>query len=74
MVAIKNAEQLQQAVNDYMDRHGLKLKYSRYNPFDNYYNVLTDDYTQLESKVITMKNGKTRVVFKVDGKVKSLYK
>lgn len=74
MVAIKNAEQLQQAVNDYMNRHGLKLKYSRYNPFDNYYNVLTTDYTQLESKVITMKNGKTRVVFKVDGKVKSLYK
>ena len=32
------------------------------------------DYDRLEARIITMKNEKTRVVFKVNGEVTSLYK
>lgn len=74
MVAIKDIKQLEKAVQAYMKRHGMSLKYSQRNYTGNIYNVLTSDYTQLESKIITMKNGKTKVIFKADGKIESLYK
>ena len=74
IMAIKDIKQLEKAIQAYVKRHGMSLKYSQRNYTDNIYNVLTSDYTQLESKIITMKNGKTRVVFKVDGKIESLYK
>lgn len=71
---IKDVYQLEEVVNDYMKRKGMKLKYSRLNIVENSYNVLTMDYTGIEAKIITMKNGKTRVVFKLDGKITSVYK
>lgn len=71
---IKDIYQLEEVVNDYMKRKGMKLKYSRLDIVENSYNVLTMDYTKIESKIITMKNGKTRVVFKLDEKITSLYK
>lgn len=75
MVAIKNVYELEKAVNDYMNRHGMKPKYTSLNHETNTYNVnYTMDYDRLESKIITMKNGKTKVIFKVNGKIESLYK
>ena len=71
---IKDVYQLEEVVNDYVKRKGMKLKYSRLNIVENSYNVLNIDYTEIESKIITMKNGRTKVVFKVDGKITSLYK
>lgn len=75
MAAIKNVYELEKAVNDYMSRHGIKPKYISTNINKQEYNVIyTMDYDRLESKIITMKNGKTKVVFKVNGKIESLYK
>lgn len=75
MVAIKNVYELEKVVNDYMNRHGMKPKYTGINPDKQEYNVYyTMDYDRLESKIITMKNGKTKVIFKVNGKIESLYK
>lgn len=75
MTAIKDVYQLEKIVNAYMERHGMKPKYTSLNPEKQCYNVnYTMDYDRLESRIITMKNGKTRVVFKVNGEVTSLYK
>lgn len=75
MAAIKNVYDLEKAVNAYMERHGIKPKYISTNIDKQEYNVIyTMDYDRLESRIITMKNGKTRVVFKVNGKIESLYK
>lgn len=75
MAAIKDVYELEKAVNDYMERHGIKPKYFSLNTDKQEFNVIyTMDYDRLESKIITMKNGKTRVVFKVNGEVTSLYK
>ena len=74
MTAIKDVYELEKAVNAYVNRHGMELKFTSLSPFGNFYNVRTMDYTEIESKIITMKNGKTRVLFKVDGKISSLYK
>lgn len=74
-MAIKDVYELEQAVNDYMKRHGMKAKYTSLNPDKQSYNVnYTMDYDILESRIIKMRNGKTRVVFKVNGKIESLYK
>ena len=74
MAAIKDIYELELAVNNYMCRHGIKPKYISTNIDKQEYNVIyTMDYDRLESKIITMKNGKTRVVFKVNGKIESLY-
>ncbi|MGN1342056.1 MAG: hypothetical protein ACI4VL_02350 [Bacilli bacterium] len=71
---IKNVYELEEAVNNYMKRKGIELKYSQLDVVENSYNVLTMDYTQIESKIINMKNGRTKVLFKVDGKITSIYK
>lgn len=73
-MAIKNVYELEKAVNDYMSRHGMKAKYTTLNTEKQFYNVnYTMEYDILESRIITMKNGKTKVIFKVNGKIKSLY-
>ena len=74
MAAIKDIYELEKAVNTYMKRNNLQLKYSNRNIDYNYYNVTTTDFKLLESRIIQMKNGKTRVLFKVDGKTTSIYK
>ena len=74
MTAIKNIYQLENAVKDYMSRHGLEEKHSRLNIVNNTYNVDTMNYNRLESKIILMKNEKTKVIFKVNGKITSIYK
>ena len=75
MAAIKDIYELEEVVNAYMNRHGMKPKYISTNIDKQEYNVIyTMDYDRLESKIVTMKNGKTKVVFKVNGKIKSLYK
>ena len=75
MAAITNVYDLEKAVNAYMERHGMKPKWTSLNHEKQFYNVnYTMDYDRLESRIITMKNGKTRVIFKVNGKIESLYK
>ena len=73
-MAIKNIYELEKAVNAYMERHGMKAKYTSLNPMKNFYNVnYTMNYDTLEARIITMKNGKTRTIFKVNGKIVSIY-
>lgn len=73
-MAIKDVYQLEQAVNKYMERHGMKPKWTSLNHEEQSYNVnRTMDYDRLESRIITMKNGKTKVIFKVNGEITSLY-
>lgn len=74
MKAIKDVHALEKAVNDYMERHSLQLQHDFRNNDYNYYNVTTTDFTLLEARIVKTYNGKTRVVFKVDGKIASLYK
>lgn len=75
MAAVKDVYELEEAVNAYMERHGIKPKYISTNIDKQEYNVIyTMDYDRLESRIIQMKNGKTRVVFKVNGEITSLYK
>lgn len=74
MKAIKDVHTLEKAVNDYMERHNLQLKHDFRNIDYNYYNATTTDFTLLEARIVKAYNGKTRVVFKVDGKIASLYK
>lgn len=75
MTAIKDIYELESAVNAYMERHGIKPKYISTNIDKQEYNVIyTMEYDRLESRIITMKNGKTKVLFKVNGKIESLYK
>lgn len=75
MSAIKDIYELEEAVNAYMERHGIKPKYISTNIDKQEYNVIyTMEYDRLESRIITMKNGKTKVLFKVNGKIESLYK
>lgn len=74
-MAIKDVYELEKAVNAYMERHGMKPKWTSLDHTTNTYNVnYTMDYDKLESRIITMKNGKTRVIFKVNGEITSLYK
>lgn len=74
-MAIKDVYELEKAVNDYMKRHGMNPKYTSLDNEKQSYNVnYTMDYDRLEARIITMKNGKTKVVFKVNGKITSLYK
>ena len=75
MAAVKDVYELEEVVNAYMERHGIKPKYISTNIDKQEYNVIyTMDYDRLESKIVTMKNGKTKVIFKVNGKIESLYK
>lgn len=74
-MAIKDVYGLEKAVNDYMKRHGMKPKYTSLDHEKQSYNVnYTMDYDRLKSRIITMKNGKTKVVFKVNGEITSIYK
>lgn len=74
MGAIKDVYTLEKAVNDYMERHNLELKHSFRNIDYSYYNVTTMDFKLLEARIIPMKNEKSKIVFKVDGKLSSIYK
>ena len=74
MAAIKDVYELEKAVNAYMERHGMKPKWTALDHEKKFYNVnRTMDYDRLEARIITMKNGKTKVIFKVNGEVTSLY-
>lgn len=72
---MRTIDELEKAVHAYAEKHGYgpKKMSSRY-PDQLYYSYTDMNYDTLEGKIITMKNGKTRVVFKVDGKITSLYK
>jgi hypothetical protein len=72
---MKTIEELEKAVIAYAEKHGYgPLKMYSYYPDKLYYSYTDINYYKLEGQIITMKNGKTRVVFKVDGKVASIYK
>lgn len=66
---MKNVYELEKAVTEYCNRHGRLPKYTKCYPDDMYYSVSTFDYTDLEAQIIPCKNGKTKTVFKVDGKL-----
>ena len=70
---MKTIGYLEKAVNEYMERHGHKPKYTQRKPDELYYYVEAFDYTELEGQIIPTKTG-SRVVFKVDGKVTSIKK
>lgn len=65
---------LVEAVNAYLERHGHKLKYSKCYPNKKYCYIRTMDYTELEAQIVPMKSGISRVVFKVNGEISSIYK
>lgn len=73
-MAIKDVYELEKAVKDYMSRHRMEEKRSERNITEDFYKVVTMDYDILKSRIIKMKNRKTRVVFTINGKIKSLYK
>lgn len=64
--------ELKSAVLFYCSKHGYMPKYTKCNPEGLYYYVLAMDYTEIEAKIIKMKNGKQKLVFKVDGKIVSI--
>lgn len=70
---MKTMQELKSAVMFYCGKHGYMPKYIKCFPDDLHYEVLTMDYTKLDAKIIQVQNGKTKVVFKVDGKIASLY-
>lgn len=74
MVAIKDVWELEKVVNNYLERHGMRAQWTSLNHVENFYKVRTFDYDRIDSRIITMKNGRTKVVFKVNGEVTSLYK
>lgn len=67
-------EELEQAVVEYCKRHGHTPKHTKRRPSAKYYYVEAMDYTEIEAKIAPMKNGKERVVFKVNGKITSIKK
>lgn len=71
---MKDIYELENAVNEYMERHGMKKKKSSRNITKNTYTVDTMNWNYLESKLVQTKDGKTKAHFKVNGKVTSLYK
>lgn len=71
---MKTIDELEKAVNDYCTRHGMIPQYTKCRPDEKYYFVRSMDYSQMEARILEQKNGKTRVIFKVDGNVTSLYK
>lgn len=71
---MKDIHELKSAVLFYCSKHGYMPKYKKILPDEKYIFIEAMDYTQLEAKIVPMKSGKTKVVFKVDGKVASLYK
>lgn len=74
-MAIKDVYELEKAVNQYIERHGMKPKWTSLNHETNTYNVnRTMDYDRLEARIINTKDGKTKVLFKVNGEVTSIYK
>ena len=73
-MAIKDVYELEKAVNEYMKRHGMKPKWTSLNHETNTYNVnRTMDSDRLEARIINTKDGKTKVLFKVNGEVTSIY-
>ncbi len=71
---MRTADELKQAVDGYMEAHGMQMKKNYFNPFEKTYQVTTMDYTEIDAKIVQCKNGKTKIVFKVDGKVVSIKK
>lgn len=71
---MRTYEELNRAVLFYCSKHGHMPKYIKRYPDEMTISVLAMDYTELDAKIATDKNGKTRVVFKIDGKVASLKK
>lgn len=71
---MKDVYELVKMVDDYMERHGMKLLWNSINNDKLTYDVKTQDYDILNAKIITMKNGKTRVQFKINGDVTSIKK
>lgn len=72
---MKTIDELQKAVVAYAERHeyGMAKMTSRY-PDELYYSYKTFKDDVLEGKIVIMKNGKTKTVFKVNGEVTSIYK
>lgn len=71
---MKTAEQLRKAVDNYMEHHGMEKKKSSFDPFAKTYKVTSMDYTELDAKIVDCKNGNTKLVFKVNGKISSIKK
>lgn len=69
-----DAYELQTLVDDYMARRGWKLKKSSFNLSNMTYTVTTMDYDELDAKLTKCKNGSTKITFKLNGKVTSIYK
>jgi len=71
---MRTIDELEKAVVAYAKRHGHTPKMTSRYPDEKYYSIVSMDYTKMEGKIISMKNGKERVIFKVDGKITSLKK
>lgn len=71
---MKTIQELKSAVMFYCSKHGHMPRYIKCFPDELIVNVLAMDYTEIEAKIIQCKNGKTKLVFKVDGKVVSIKK
>lgn len=71
---MKTFQELNHAVMFYCSKHGYMPKYIKRYPDELSISILSMDYTELEAKIVKCKNGKTKVVFKVDGKTTSINK
>lgn len=71
---MKTAYDLQQFVENFVKEKGMKKKKSSYDPHKQTYSLTTMDGLEIDSKIIQMKNGKTRTMFKIDGEVVSVKK
>lgn len=72
---MKTIDELEKAVVAYAERHNYgKAKMTSRYPDKLYYRIKTFNYDVLEGKIVIMKNGKTKTVFKVNGEVTSIYK
>lgn len=71
---MKTFKELNHAVLFYCSKHGYMPKYIKRFPDEMFISILATDYTEIEGKIVQMQNGKTKLVFKVDGKIKSIKK
>lgn len=71
---MRTFDELEKAVAAYCERHGHTPKHTKRRPNEKYLHIEATDYTSIEARIMEQKNGKTRVLFKVDGKVTSIKK
>lgn len=71
---MKTFQELNHAVLFYCSKHGYMPKYIKRFPDALFISILATDYTEIEGKIVQAKDGKTKLVFKIDGKITSIKK